>query len=54
MSNENIKSIIVDKEEIKLEIFADDLQSFLRDRTSLDALFKTIDCFTSCSGLKEV
>ena len=49
--NENIKGIIVDKEEIKLEIFADDLTSFLRDRTSFDALFKTIDCFTSCSGL---
>ena len=50
--NENIKGIIVDKEEIKLEIFADDLTSFLRDRTSLDVLFKTIDCFTSSSGLK--
>ena len=49
--NENIKGIIVDKEEIKLEIFAD-ATSFLRDRTSLDALFKTNDCFTSCSGLK--
>ncbi|KAL9970546.1 hypothetical protein ACROYT_G022944 [Oculina patagonica] len=50
--NENIKGIIVDKEEIKLEIFADDLTSFLRDRTSLNALFETIDCFSSCSGLK--
>ena len=50
--NENIKGIIVDKEEIKLEIFADDLTSFLRDRTTFDVLFKTIDCLTSCSGLK--
>ena len=50
--NENIKGIIVDKIEIKLEIFADDLTSFLRDCTSLDVLFKTIDCFTSCSSLK--
>ena len=50
--NENIKGIIMDKEEIKLEIFADDLTSFLGDRTSLDALFKTINGFTSCSGLK--
>lgn len=50
--NKNIKGIIVDKEEIKLEIFADDLTSFLRDRTSLNALFETIDCFSSCSGLK--
>ena len=49
---ENIKGIIVDKEEIKLEFFADDLTSFLRDRTSLNALFETINCFTSFSGLK--
>ena len=43
---------MVDNEEIKLEIFADDLTSFLRDGTSLNALLGTIECFTLCSGLK--
>ena len=49
--NENIEGIIVNKEEMTGD-FADDLTSFLRDHTSLNALFETIDCFTSCSGLK--
>ena len=43
---------MVDNEEIKLEIFADNLTSFLRDGTSLNALLGTIKCFTLCSGLK--
>ena len=50
--NEDIKGILVDNEEIKLEIFVDDITSFLRDCTSINALFDTIECFTSCSGLK--
>ena len=50
--NKEIQGIVVDNEEIKLEIFADDLTSFLRDGTSLNALLGTIECFTLCSGLK--
>ena len=43
---------MVDNEEIKLEIFADDLTSFLIDGASLHALLGTIECFTLYSGLK--
>ena len=50
--NKEIRGIVVDNEEIKLEIFADDLTPFLRDGTSLNALLGTIECFTLCSGLK--
>ena len=50
--NKEIQGIVVDNEEIKLEIFADDLTSFLRDSASLNALFGTIECFTLYSGLK--
>ena len=35
-----------------MEIFADDITFFLRDCTSINALFDTIECFTSYSGLK--
>ena len=50
--NKEIQGIVIDNEEIKLEIFADDLTSFLRDSASLNALLGTIECFTLCSGLK--
>ena len=50
--NKEIQGIVVDNEEIKLEIFADDLTSFLRDGASLNALLGTIECFTLYSGLK--
>ena len=50
--NKEIQGIVVDNEEIKLEIFADDLTSFLRDGALLNALFGTIECFTLYSGLK--
>ena len=50
--NKEILGIVVDNEEIKLEIFADDLTSFLRDSASLNALLGTIECFTLYSGLK--
>ena len=43
---------MVDNEEIKLEIFADDLTSFLRDGVSLNALLGTIKYFTLYSCLK--
>ena len=50
--NKEIQGILVDNEEIKLEIFADDLTVFLRTYTSLNALLETVDSFTLCSGLK--
>ena len=50
--NKEIKGIQVDNEEIKLEIFADDLTVFLRNHTSLNVLLDTVYNFTLCSGLK--
>ncbi len=50
--NKEIQGIVVDYEEIKLKIFADDLTSFLRDDVLLNALLGTIECFTLYSGLK--
>ena len=50
--NKEIKGIQVDNEEIKLELFADDLTVFLRNHTSLNVLLDTVDSFTLCSGLK--
>ena len=45
--NKEVKGILVDKEEIKLEIFANDLSVFLRDHTSLNVLLDTVrNCFT--------
>ena len=42
---------MVHNEEIKLEIIADDLTSFLRDGVSLNALLGTIEYFTLYSSL---
>ena len=39
--NKNIQGILVDKEEIKLEMFADDVTAFLRNTRSLEALLHT-------------
>ena len=39
------------QEEIKLEMFADDVTSFLRNTRSLEALLHTADLFSKCSGL---
>ena len=36
--NKDIQGIMVGNEEIKLEIFADDMTSFLRNHASLDTL----------------
>ena len=43
---------MVGNEEIKLEIFADDMTAFLRDHASLDTLLNTVDSFSLHSGLK--
>ena len=50
--NNNIQGIQVDKEEIKLEMFADDVTAFVRNRRSLEALLCTTDLFSKCSGLE--
>ena len=51
--NKNIQGILVDKEEIKLEMFADDVSAFLlRNTRSLEALLHTADLFSKCSGLE--
>ena len=50
--NKEIKGIQVDNEEIKLELFADNLTVFLGNHTSLNVLLDTGNSFTLCSGLK--
>ena len=50
--NKNIQGILVDKEEIKLEMFADDVTAFLRNTQSLEALLHAADLFIKCSGLE--
>ena len=51
-ANNNIQGIQDDKEEIKLEMFADDVTAFVRNRRSLEALLCTTDLFSKCSGLE--
>ena len=50
--NKNIQGILVGKEEIKLEMFADDVTAFLRNTRSFEALLHTADLFSKCSGLE--
>ena len=50
--NKNIQGILVDREEIKLEMFADDLMASLRNTRSLEALLHTADLFSKCPGLE--
>ena len=50
--NKEIQGILVENEEIKLEIFADDLTVFLRTYASMNPLFDTIEQFTLFSGLR--
>ena len=49
--NHEIQRIMVDKEEIKLEIFADELTAFLGNTRSLEVLILAADLFGQCSGL---
>ena len=51
-SNKNIQGIMVDGEEIKLEIFADDLTAFLLNDISISRFLKLLEVFGGCSGLK--
>ena len=48
--NKHIQLILVGKEEIKLEMFADDVTAFLRNTQSLEVLLHTADLFSKCSG----
>jgi len=50
-NNEDIHSIVVDREEIKLGLFADDLTGFLKN-VSLTNFLKLIEDYGSCSGLE--
>ncbi len=51
-SNKSIQGIMVDGQEIKLGIFADDLTAFLLNDESLSRLLDLLDNFGNCSGLK--
>ena len=50
-SNKNVQGIMVDGEEIKLQLFADDLKAFLLNDNSL-LFFELLKSFGECSGLK--
>ena len=50
-NNDQIRGIMVDGNELKLVIFADDMTSFVRDKQSHLALFNTIKLFSTYSGL---
>ena len=45
--NKNIQGIRIDKEEFKLELFADDVTAFLRNSRSVEALFIMLICSAS-------
>lgn len=51
-NNDQIRGIAVDSFEIKLVIFADDMASIVRDKSSHRTLFDTIYLFSTYSGLK--
>ena len=51
-NNKNIHGIVVDNEEIKLGLFADDLTGFLKNEFSLTNFLKLIEDYGSCSGLE--
>ena len=50
--NKDIRGIMVGNEEMKLEMFADDMTAFLRDHASLYTLLNMVDSFSLHSGLK--
>ena len=51
-NNKDIHGIVVDNEEIKLGLFADDLTGFLKNDFSLINFLKLIEDYGSCSGLE--
>ena len=52
--SKDIQGINVDTEEIKLELFADDLTGFLRNDHSLKKFMELVETFGECSGLREL
>lgn len=50
-NNDQIRGIMVDGNELKLVVFADDMTSFVRDKQSHLAIFNTINLFSTYSGL---
>ena len=50
--HKDIHGILVDNEEIKLGLFADDLTGFLKNDFSLTNFLKLIEDYGSCSGLE--
>ncbi|KAL9967729.1 hypothetical protein ACROYT_G026019, partial [Oculina patagonica] len=51
-NDENIKGFTCGQEKIKLSLFADDMTCFLKDKLSYTNLFRTLEGFEKCSGLK--
>ena len=49
--DESIRGINIDGEEIKLEIFSDDLTGFVRNEQSFNRFLDTVEEFGKCSGL---
>jgi hypothetical protein len=50
--NQQIKGLKIGEHEIKLNIFADDLTAFLKNKSSYMTLLECADEFSICSGLK--
>lgn len=50
--NDKIRGIVVNNEEIKLTLFADDMTCFLRDATSYHRLMETLNGFSRFSNLQ--
>jgi len=50
--NENIHGLRIDETELKLSMYADDLTVFVKDECSANHLFKLLNDFGACSGLK--
>ena len=51
-NNKDIHGIVVDNEQSKLGLFADDLTGFLKNDLSLTNFLKLIEDYGSCSGLE--
>ena len=50
----NVQGLKIGEEMIKLSVFADDMTCVLKDKTSYTNLFRILNCFGECSGLKVI
>ena len=50
--NDKIQGIKIKNEEVKLNLFADDMTCFLRNKSSYEHLSSSLECFSKFSGLK--